>query len=163
AEYAATALTVPDLAPAAGVSAAARDARLDILAALEGRFEAGRASPVAAAVRAANGRAARLMRPQAAAAVRLGREKPATRAAYGPGTFGQGCLLARRLVERGVSFVEVSLDGWDTHNNNFERVRTLCGTLDAAFAALLTDLKASGLLESTLVVCMGEFGRTPKI
>src|SRR5262245_2011167 len=77
--------------------------------------------------------------------------------------FGQGCLLARRLVERGVQFVEVTLDGWDTHQDNFERVKELCGTLDAAFAALLVDLKDRGLLDSTLVVCQGEFGRTPKI
>jgi uncharacterized protein (DUF1501 family) len=77
--------------------------------------------------------------------------------------FGQGVLLARRLVERGVPFVEVTLDGWDTHQNNFDRVKELCGTLDAAFAALLADLKERGLLDSTLVVCQGEFGRTPKI
>jgi uncharacterized protein (DUF1501 family) len=72
-------------------------------------------------------------------------------------------LLARRLVERGVSFVEVALDGWDTHQANFERVKTLSATLDAGFATLLADLKQRGLLESTLVLCLGEFGRTPRI
>jgi uncharacterized protein (DUF1501 family) len=72
-------------------------------------------------------------------------------------------LLARRLVERDVSFVEVSLDGWDTHANNFEAVKTLSETLDPAFATLLADLKDRGMLANTLVVWMGEFGRTPLI
>jgi uncharacterized protein (DUF1501 family) len=103
------------------------------------------------------------MRPEAAAAFRLEEEKAKTRDAYGPSMFGQGCLLARRLVERGVSFVEVTLDGWDTHQNNFDRVKDLCTTLDAGYASLLADLKDRGLLDSTLVVCQGEFGRTPKI
>lgn len=85
------------------------------------------------------------------------------RDAYGRGTFGGGCLLARRLVERGVPSVEVALGGWDTHQNNFERVKDLCGTLDAAFASLVADLKDRGLLDRTLVVCPDEFGRTPRI
>jgi len=72
-------------------------------------------------------------------------------------------LLARRLVERGVSFVEVTLDGWDTHTNNFEQVKTLSQTLDPAFGTLLADLKDRGMLGNTLVVWMGEFGRTPLI
>ncbi len=103
------------------------------------------------------------MKPEAAAAFDLDRETPKAREAYGRGLFGQGCLLTRRLVERGVPFVEVTLDGWDTHPNNFTRVKELCGTLDAAFASLLGDLKDRGLLDSTLVVCQGEFGRTPRI
>ncbi len=65
-------------------------------------------------------------------------------------------------MERGVAFVEVTLDGWDTHQNNFDRVAELSGTLDTAFAALLADLKGRGLLDSTLIVCQGEFGRTPR-
>src|SRR5205085_12035366 len=76
---------------------------------------------------------------------------------------GQGCLLARRLVEGGVPFVEVTLDGWDTHVNNFDAVKNLCGILDPAWSDLMADLKERGLLDSTLIVCMGEFGRTPKI
>jgi uncharacterized protein (DUF1501 family) len=77
-------------------------------------------------------------------------------------------LLARRLVERGVPFVEVALGadvsaGWDTHANNFERVRELSQVLDAGWAALLDDLQERGLLDSTLFVWMGEFGRTPTI
>ena len=85
------------------------------------------------------------------------------RKAYGKTPFGQGCLLARRLVERGVRFVEVSLNGWDTHNSNFVRVPELCDTLDKALASLLQDLNARGLLKDTLVVLTSEFGRTPDI
>jgi uncharacterized protein (DUF1501 family) len=71
--------------------------------------------------------------------------------------------LARRLVERGVAFVEVSLGSWDTHSNNFEQVRSLSRVLDAGWSTLLTDLKARGLLETALIVWIGEFGRTPRI
>ena len=67
------------------------------------------------------------------------------------------------MVESGVTFVEVELNGWDTHQDNFERVKKLSGSADPAFAALITDLKERGMLEKTLVIWMGEFGRTPKI
>ncbi|OWK46525.1 DUF1501 domain-containing protein [Fimbriiglobus ruber] len=156
-------LKVPDLSLPADVSAASQTKRLDLLSGLERDFESGRGSPVADTLKAATDRAVRLMRPEAAAAFRLEDEKDTLRDTYGRTTFGQGCLLARRLVERGVSFVEVTLDGWDTHQNNFTSVERLCGNLDAAFSALLTDLKERGLLQDTLVVCQGEFGRTPKI
>ena len=93
----------------------------------------------------------------------LDKEPQKIRDQYGSSAFGQGCLLARRLVETGVTFVEVNLGNWDTHDNNFERSKTLCGQLDQPFAALLADLKQRGMLDSTLVVWMGEFGRTPRI
>jgi uncharacterized protein (DUF1501 family) len=93
----------------------------------------------------------------------LSKEPDKVREAYGKTEFGNACLLARRLVEAGVTFVEASLGNWDTHDRNFERVRTLCGQLDQPFAHLLTDLEQRGMLERTLVVWMGEFGRTPKI
>lgn len=93
----------------------------------------------------------------------LAREPRSVRAAYGNGNFASGCLLARRLIEAGVTFVEVTLGNWDTHADNFERSRQLCGQLDQPFAALVRDLKERGLLERTLVVWMGEFGRTPRI
>jgi uncharacterized protein (DUF1501 family) len=105
----------------------------------------------------------RLQRASAARAFDLSDEKDPLRDQYGRSLFGQGCLLARRLVERGVPFVEVTLGGWDTHDNNFEHVKSLCGVLDPAWATLLADLKDRGLLDSTLVVWMGEFGRTPGI
>ncbi|QEL19595.1 DUF1501 domain-containing protein [Limnoglobus roseus] len=156
-------LRVPDLGRAAGVSTAAQAKRLELLAGLEKGFNPGPGAPVADTLRASVEQAVRMMRPEAAAAFDLDDEKDATRDAYGRTTFGQGCLLARRLVERGVSFVEISLDGWDTHQGNFERVKSLSNTLDTGFAALLADLKERGLLNDTLVVCHGEFGRTPKI
>jgi uncharacterized protein (DUF1501 family) len=83
---------------------------------------------------------------------------------YGNNSFGQGCLMARRLVEQGVTFVEVSLGGWDNHQDIFDTLsRTLLPQLDQGLGALTADLAASGLLDSTLVVWMGEFGRTPRI
>jgi hypothetical protein len=82
---------------------------------------------------------------------------------YGRTAFGQGCLLARRLVEERVTFIEVSLGGWDTHQDNFERTKTLSQQADKGFATLVADLKSRGLLERTLVFWLGEFGRTPRI
>ncbi len=82
---------------------------------------------------------------------------------YGDSDFGRGCLVARRLVEAGVPFVEVVLDGWDTHKDNFARVASLCGALDPAMSALLDDLRARGLDRDVTVAWMGEFGRTPRI
>ena len=91
----------------------------------------------------------------------LAEEKDSVRDRYGRNEFGQGCLLARRLVEQGVTFVEVESPGWDTHDDNFNRVKKLAQGVDPAFATLVADLKERGLLEKTLVVWMGEFGRTP--
>ena len=85
------------------------------------------------------------------------------RKAYGEDNFGQGCLLARRLIEREVRHVEVNLGGWDTHSDNFNRLEGLTDKLDRALSALLADLHARGLLEETLVVLSSEFGRTPEI
>jgi hypothetical protein len=116
-----------------------------------------------AAHRATYRRAADLMHSAKAKAFDIGDEPSSLRDAYGRGKFGEGCLLARRLVEQGVSFVEVQLGGWDTHRDNAERVKSLCGELDPAMATLLSDLKQRGLLASTLVVWMGDFGRTPHV
>ncbi len=91
------------------------------------------------------------------------REPAAVRSAYGSSAFASGCLLARRLVETGVTFVEVSLGNWDTHQDNFERVPELCQQMDQPYAALLKDLRERGMLDNTLVVWAGEFGRTPTI
>ncbi len=113
-------------------------------------------------------RAVRLMRSEAGKAFDLDDEPANVRDAYGRNRFGQGCLLARRLVERGVPFIDVTFGGdnalgWDTHSDNFNTVKDLSQTLDPAWATLMAELKERGLLDSTLIVWMGEFGRTPKI
>lgn len=92
----------------------------------------------------------------------LKNEPDAVKKAYGGG-FGQSCLLARRLVEAGVTFVEIGLGGWDTHDNCFEQVKKLSGALDAGMGNLLRELAERGLLQDTLVLWAGEFGRTPEI
>ncbi len=90
-------------------------------------------------------------------------EPTSLREAYGEGEFAQGCLLARRLVEAGVTFVEVELGNWDTHRDNFSETTRLCQQMDQPYATLLADLKSRGMLDKTLVIWMGEFGRTPRI
>jgi hypothetical protein len=82
---------------------------------------------------------------------------------YGTSNFGQGCLLARRLIENRVRYVEVTRGGWDTHDDNFTRVEANCADIDKAIGALLLDLERRGLLSETLVVLTSEFGRTPDI
>jgi uncharacterized protein (DUF1501 family) len=117
-----------------------------------------------------------LTQPEARTAIDLTRESTATRDAYGQTAFGQSCLMARRLVEAGVPYIHVNWSeyveavtpkadfGWDTHIFNFDLLPDRhCPIFDRAFSALLGDLHQRGLMESTLVVAMGEFGRTPKI
>jgi hypothetical protein len=102
--------------------------------------------------------------PAVKAAFDLSKENDRLRDRYGRNTLGQSCLLARRLVEQGVPFVHVDRGGWDTHLKNFETLKnTRLPELDQAFSALLDDLHQRGLLATTLVIWMGEFGRTPKI
>jgi hypothetical protein len=164
------ALKVQDLQPPAGVSKDQADARIGLQQGLAGDFISRHPGVPALSHQAAYDRAVRLMRTEAARAFALEDEPAKLRDTYGRNLFGQGCLLARRLVERGVPFVEVNLGaiqevpvGWDTHQQNFDNVKKLCGVLDPAWATLLDDLKQRGLLDTTLVVWMGEFGRTPKI
>ncbi|HTU19444.1 MAG TPA: DUF1501 domain-containing protein [Gemmataceae bacterium] len=159
----AQALRVQDLDLPRDVNDRRADARLEMLNEMEDEFLAHHSSIAAESHRTAYRRAVTMMRSVAVKAFNLDEEPPKLRDAYGRNLFGQGCLLARRLVERGVPFVEVSLNGWDTHNQNFEQVKRLSGVLDPAWATLMDDLKEKGLLESTLIVWMGEFGRTPKL
>lgn len=93
----------------------------------------------------------------------LSQEKDDLRARYGRGTFGQSCLAARRLVERGVPFVTINYKGWDTHKENFQTMRRKLPDMDKGMASLLQDLSDRGLLESTIVWWGGEFGRTPRV
>ncbi len=97
------------------------------------------------------------------AAFDLAKETDKMRDAYGRTPFGAGCLLARRLVEAGVTFVEVDLGGWDTHDDNFTKTAERNALIDRPMAQLIADLKQRGMLDRTLVVWMGEFGRTPRI
>src|SRR5260370_31110143 len=164
------ALRVQDLAAPADVSSKQVDARIRLLAGLEQDFATQHPGVAPQSHQTAYDRAVRLMRTVGAKAFNLDEEPSALRDAYGRSIFGQGCLLARRLVERGVPFVEVSLSAvhgepfpWDTHQQNFDTVKGLSQVLDAAWATLMDDLKSRGLLQSTLIVWMGEFGRTPKI
>jgi hypothetical protein len=162
-------LRVANLSRPNGVSPRQAEARLDILKNLDRQFAAAHPAPPIASHLSAYERALQLMRAKGSEAFDLDEEPQSLRVKYGRNQFGQGCLLARRLVERGVPFVEVSLTnganviGWDTHADNFKSVQSLSETLDAGFATLIADLADRGLLSSTLVVWMGEFGRTPKI
>ena len=93
----------------------------------------------------------------------LSLENDATRERYGRNTFGQSCLMARRLVEKGVPYITINYKGWDTHKQHFQTMNRKLPELDKGMAALLADLSEHGLLESTIVWCVGEFGRTPKV
>src|SRR5438067_10719183 len=156
-------LKVENLDRFRGVADRQAEDRLALMKDLESGFVAARPGPIAESHRSAYAAAVRMMKPETARAFDLSDEKPELRDRYGRNLFGQGCLLARRLVERGVPFVEVTLDGWDTHQNNFDAVKNLCGVLDPAWSALMGDLKDRGLLDTTTIIWAGEFGRTPKI
>jgi uncharacterized protein (DUF1501 family) len=146
-----------------GVDRVRFERRRAALDAVEERFAQATGDAKVEGRRQVYAKAVRLMQTPKLEAFDVSAESDAIRRAYGDTDFGRGCLVARRLVERGVKFVEVVLDGWDTHQNNFDRTKGLMGALDPAFAALLDDLARRGLLASTLVSCMGEFGRTPRI
>ncbi len=109
-------------------------------------------------------KAVNLMTSRQMAAFRIQEEKPEVLTAYGNNNFGRGLVMARRLVEIGVPFVEVTLDGWDLHQRVFDGLKTrLLPSLDQGLSALVNDLSSRGMLEHTVIVCMGEFGRTPRI
>lgn len=153
-----------------GVSAAQMKKRLEIWRHLQDGFVGEHQSPSVRAHQTVYRSTVQLMNSESAAAFDLSEEPTKVREAYGKGMFGQGCLMARRLVERGASFVEITLGssttgnfGWDTHNNNFEAVAALSAELDSGWATLMTELQERGLLESTTIMWMGEFGRTPQI
>jgi hypothetical protein len=165
-------LRVQDLDLPNGVSETRGLARAQYRDELDSDFLAGHQGLSGEGHRTAYRRANTFMRSSAVKAFDLTEESNVLRDKYGRNLFGQGCLLARRLVERGVPFVEITLSsapglnngiGWDTHGNNFDSVKSLCGVLDPAWAALMDDLSDRGMLDTTTIVWMGEFGRTPKI
>jgi hypothetical protein len=137
--------------------------RVELLTRLQHADRSPQRSAAGIAQRTTYDRALGLMRSDKARAFDLFLEPSASADRYGGSDFGKGCLLARRLVEAGVAFVEVVLPGWDTHQDNSARTRDLCEIVDPAMSSLIDDLDDRGLLENTLVVWMGEFGRTPRI
>lgn len=164
---------VRDLDFAPGLNALRMNRRQEFLAQLNAWDQSLQDAPPQAATEGF-AQAFRLVNsPEAKKAFQLDEEPPQIRQQYGPRTIGQSCLLARRLVERGVPFVTVNNPGWDTHADLVTRLKDgytgakvpvgLIPSLDMALAALLDDLKSRGLFEETLVVIMGEFGRTPKL
>lgn len=163
-------LKVDDLTPPTGVSPEQYVARKQLWKSLQTDFLASHRQPVAVAHQTVFERALSLMDSDIVEGFDLTREADSVRDRYGRGRFGQGCLLARRLVERGVPFVEVSLGaiadggaGWDTHQDNFRAVKALSTELDNGWGTLLAELHDRGLLETTTILWIGEFGRTPKI
>ncbi len=135
--------------------------RLALLERGEAEFAKQKPLPPVAAKQAAVQRAIRLMRSPRARAFNLDEEPDALRDAYGRHRFGESCLLARRLVESGVSFVEVFHRGWDDHEGAAGRILARTPWLDAGMSMLIRDLKMRGMLDDTLVIWMGEFGRSP--
>ncbi len=153
---------VPYLKSAADTATQRR--QLDLLQKLNATHRQSRQEDTALDARMRSLETAFRMQTEAVDAFDLNRETAATRAAYGKGPFANGCLLARRLVERDVRFVQVYYGNgqpWDTHSGHDATVRKLAGNIDRPIAALLADLKQRGMLEDTLVVWGGEFGRTP--
>lgn len=152
-----------DSVRAGSVSGEDFDRRLRLADALNKDFHRQHRSAEARAYDELYNEAVRLMRSDDLKAFDIAREPKSSRDAYGANSFGQGCLLARRLVEHGVRFVEVNLGGWDTHYDNFTAVEARCQVLDRAYATLLAELEAKGLLQSTIVALSTEFGRSPEI
>ncbi len=123
----------------------------------------GEVDPQIAAAQAAQNEAYDLILGDAGKVFDLTQETDEVRERYGRNTFGQSCLVARRLVERGVPYITINSNGWDTHKEHFQAMRRMLPQLDKGVASLLEDLSAAGLLDSTIVWCSGEFGRTPKV
>jgi uncharacterized protein (DUF1501 family) len=138
--------------------------RLKHLDVVESAFARGRRQRALATLhRDTVARARKMMSSEQLGAFDVSKEPLALRRAYGDTPFGRACLAARRLIEVGVRCVEVTLDGWDTHANNHALTAKQVAILDPAFSTLVRDLRERGLLERTVVLCTGEFGRTPMV
>jgi uncharacterized protein (DUF1501 family) len=140
-----------------------RKRRLEALYQQDQTFALSGARDIAEEHAALYQKAAQLMTSARLKAFTLDGENDKTRQDYGNHAFGQGCLVARRLVEAGVPFVEVQRGGWDMHENLWQNIPKTAAEVDQGVSALIADLKSRGLLERTLVLVLGEFGRTPKI
>lgn len=164
-DYAPFRVPTPDQMPGNTLLTVDRDryrSRLGLLSRLERPYEAT-APRAVADHQALYAGSQRLVTSPKLRAFDISAEPTALREKYGATPFGKGCLLARRLVEAGVTYVEVQLGNWDTHQDNNTRIAALARDCDPAFATLVADLKQRGLLDRTAVVWMGEFGRTPRI
>lgn len=151
---------VPDVSP--HVAQERFDQRLKDLEVVEDAFARGRGARIAATGhKDTMERARKMMSSEQLQAFDVSREPASVKKEYGETPFGRGCLAARRLLDVGVRCVEVTLDGWDSHANNHQIHSRLAGVLDPAFAALISDLKKRDTLKNTIVLCVGEFGRTP--
>jgi len=138
--------------------------RLNNLDVVSQAFRQGRRLPVEKSLHQNTiERALKMMRSEQLKAFDLSDEPDAVKSAYGDSNFGRGCLVARRLIEQGVRTVEVTLTGFDSHANNFQAHQNNAAILDPALASLLNELKERDLFESTVLLCIGEFGRTPRI
>jgi uncharacterized protein DUF1501 len=153
---------IANLTAPAGVADERVDARLRFLERLDRGFGEARGEEVPGARQIMYGKSRKLMTSPLTKAFDLSTEKKEVRERYGNDNFGQGCLMAARLVEAGVPVTEVRLGGWDTHQENWTKVPSLLTQVDRGMSNLVDDLKARGLFESTVVVWMGEFGRTPR-
>ena len=156
----------PDRPPANTALASGSDRftrRLGLLARLEDDYAASGAAQEVADHQKLYAKASKMVLSSQMKSFDLAGEPDKVREAYGRTQFGNGCLLARRLIEEGVTFVEVSAGNWDTHQDNSERTKDLAGQVDRPFAQLVTDLRQRGMLDKTLVIWMGEFGRTPRV
>jgi hypothetical protein len=148
---------------APGISDRQQQARRELLHKLDSLGQAMRGDPLLAAKDRSEKEAYDLILGDAGKVFDLSKEKDDLRARYGRNTFGQSCLVARRLVERGVRFVAINYPGWDTHKQNFQVMRRKLPEMDKGLATLIADLADRGLLESTIIWWSGEFGRTPKV
>ena len=153
----------PYLAFPEGISHARGMQRLQILEKMNARLSGNLGASAMQASETALKDAVALMESPALKAFEIDEESPQTIARYGDTEFGRGALLARRLVEQGVRFVQVNRGGFDNHGNIFDAMRNHGATMDPGIASLLSDLKANGMLSKTLVVVLSEFGRTPRI
>ena len=153
----------PYLAFPEGIAEVRGNRRLEVLEKYNKKFASKNDDPRLAATQTSIDDAVRLMRSPALEAFELQKVKPETLERYGDTAFGRGALLARRLVENGVRFVQVNRGGFDTHSNNFPAMRAHGDVMDPALASLIADLKDRGMLDKTLIMMVSEFGRTPRI
>ena len=148
---------------APGISDERQQQRREFLHTMDSLGQAMKSDPQMAALQQAEKQAYDLILGDAGKVFDLTQEKDELRDRYGRTRFGQSCLAARRMIEKGVSYVTINDGGWDTHKEHFQAMRRKLPDLDKGLAGLLLDLSEHGLLDSTIVWCCGEFGRSPKI